>query len=425
MDRQIARKLTIEKRKLQTCKVFEVKIDKSKLSQKSLRHLNKLFLEAKWFYNYCLSQKDVNNSNTKIKVVPVKVKNKFENRKLNILRSGMKQAIKTRLFNSLSSLKSLKKNKRKIGKLKFKNRINSIPLKQLNNTYYLDFDKQTIRIQGMKQKLKVVGLKQIPKNYEIANAVLIRKVNDYYIHITTFQNKVNEIIPENSIGIDFGCQTQLTLSNGIKIEFQIPVSSKLKHLDRKIMKHNRKRSNNKYKDQLKREKEYQKLNNKKKDIKNKIVNILTKNYKYICFQDENIHAWQAGRHGKKIQNSGIGGIISDLKNKSVTPIEVSRFFPSTQLCPTCEKKNKLSIKERVYKCSCNYTNDRDIKSAICIEKEGLKNNKIPISNEVANKYEIPVDCRNSKTEEILTSTVFNLLSKIDNIKVGKLESLSQ
>jgi putative transposase len=414
MNNIIARKLTVEKRKLQTCKVFEVKIDKSKLSQKSLKHLNKLFLEAKWFYNYCLSQKNVNDSNTKIKIVPVKVKEVFENRKLNTLRSGMKQAIKTRLFNSLSSLKSLKKNKHKIGKLQFKNRINSIPLKQLNNTYYLNFDKQTIRIQGMKQKLKVIGLKQIPENYEIANANLIRKTDNYYIHIITFQNKVNEIIPETSIGIDFGCQTQLTLSNGIKIEFQIPISKKLKKLDRKIMKYNRPKSKNKYKDQLKREKEYNKIANKKKDIRNKIVNILTKNYKYVCFQDENIKAWQAGRHGKKIQNTGIGGIISDLKHKSVTPIKVSRFFPSTQLCPNCGTKRKLKLEERTYICNnCNYTNDRDIKSAICIEREGLKNSKIP------------VDYRNSKTEEILTSTVFNLLNKIDNIKVGKLESLSQ
>ncbi|KKK52313.1 hypothetical protein LCGC14_3106180, partial [marine sediment metagenome] len=147
----------------------------------------------------------------------------------------------------------------------------------------------------------------------------------------------------------------------------------IRKLDRKIMKKNKKRSNNKLKDLAKRRKLYVKLNNKKKDVKNKIISTIINNYRYVIFQDENIKAWHSGRHGKKIQNTGIGGIISELKKNSRTPIMVDKFFPSTQLCPACGTKNKLELGDRIYLCSdCGYEEDRDLKSAQCIESEGLK-----------------------------------------------------
>jgi len=409
MDRITQQKLTREKRKSQICKVYEAKIDCSHLSKFVKSHFNGLFREAKWFYNYCLSHDNVDNVDTKVKQVPVKVNDEYEDRKLSILSSQAKQGIKTRLFTNLSSLHSLKNNGHKVGRLKFKSQINSIPLKQFNNSYYIRNGK--LRIQGMKQWLRINGLEQIPKDAEIACATLIRKSGDYYIHVTTYVEKQEQVVPEAVIGIDFGCETQLTFSNGIKVQFQVSPSKRLRKLDRKIMKHKRAKSNNKIKDQVKRQKEYEYLTNKKKDIRHKIVSAITKNYKYVCFQDESIHAWTMSGHGKKIQHSGIGGIISDLKHKSCTPLEVDKFFPSTKLCPNCGKKNILLISDRVYECECGFSMDRDIKSAFCIQEEGLK--------------QIPVEYRKFTLGEISTSAFMESLVKISGVNVSKLESLSQ
>src|ERR1700678_3401502 len=136
MNIRIAKKNeTKEKRKSQTCKVYEVKIDHSHLSVAALAHLNCLFKEAKWFYNYCLSHDNVDDADTTIKKVPVKVGEVYETRYFEVLTSQMKQSIKTRLFGSLMSLSELKEQGYKVGKLKFKGFVNSIPLKQLNNSY--------------------------------------------------------------------------------------------------------------------------------------------------------------------------------------------------------------------------------------------------------------------------------------------------
>lgn len=406
MDRRISqRRITQHRRSGMTCRVFEVKVNRSKLSEVALKHFSQLFIEAKWFYNYCLSQDDVNNSDTTAKAVPVKVGEQFENRNFSVLTAQMKQSVKTRLFNAMSSLKALKQNGRRTGRLKFKSKINSIPLKQFGKTYDIDFKRSRVRLQGRKSWVRVMGLDQLPEEAEIANATLVRKADDYYFHITTFSHNQFQDVPKASVGIDFGCETQITFSNGIKAVFQVPISKRLRRLDRKIMRGNRPDSKNKQKDRVKRQKEYAKITSKKKDIRHKIVSAVTSCFKYVCFQDESIRAWKSSGHGKKIQNSGIGGIISDLKHKSVTPLEVSRIFPSTQLCPECGGKKKLSLSERVYNCECGFSCDRDIKSASCVEAEGIK--------------QIPMDCRELTLRENMSSTFFDRLNKINGIKASK------
>ena len=173
---------------------------------------------------------------------------------------------------------------------------------------------------------------------------------------------------------------------------------------------------NEFKDQLKRSKVYEHLTNQKRDIKNKIVSALTNNYQTIVFQDESIKAWHSGGHGKKIQNTALGGIIRDLKDKSHTPIVVDKFFPSTQLCPCCSHKYKLSLSERTYICPvCSYTADRDVKAAQCILTEGLQK-----------QTQLPTERRNVKPEETLASvgTLFNSLKRIKNVSVSKVKTLS-
>ena len=49
---------TLAKRKSQICRVYKVKIDESKLSRRQREELKMLFVEAKWFYNWLLANKE-------------------------------------------------------------------------------------------------------------------------------------------------------------------------------------------------------------------------------------------------------------------------------------------------------------------------------------------------------------------------------
>ncbi|MFA4934963.1 MAG: transposase [Candidatus Methanoperedens sp.] len=350
--------------------MYEVKIDMSHLNHTTEEHLYRLFLEAKWFYNYILSQHKIFGMDDKIHEVPVKVKDIFEMRAMRCLSSQMRQGILSRTQDNISSLSERKKKGYKIGKLKYKSEVQSIPLKQYGNTYEI-LDTKYIRVQGIKQKIRVRGLKQIPEGADIANGILIHKNGNYYLSITTYQEKEKTVCIVESVGIDFGLSKQLTLSNGTAIQYAIPVSPKLRKLARKLSRQQL-HSKNWNKTRIKLNKEYEKANNIKKDIKNKVVSHLKDKCGTVCFQDENVKAWQR-IWGRKILYTSIGGIISTLKKRVHTPIEVDRMYPSTKTCSNCGNIQEIALDERVYVCkNCGKVMDRDYNSSINIETEGLK-----------------------------------------------------
>jgi putative transposase len=364
---------TKEKRKHQKCIVYEVKIDKSHINTESSHALNMLFLEAKWLYNHILSQDDVFNLNfdDKIKEVPVVVKDVIELRPLDYLSSHMKQSLIQRTQDNIKGLHELKENGHKVGKLKYKSLVQSIPLKQYGNTYKI-LDKNHVKIQGIKQKIKVIGLKQIPSGSDIANGTLIYKHGDYYLSITTYQTRKKENnLPKGQIGIDFGLARQMTLSSGIGIQYSIPITNKLRRLYRQLSKQE-KHSNNWYNTIVKINKEFDRIGNVKKDIKCKIISHLKKNNGIVCFQDENVKAWQR-IWGSKILSTAIGGIISTLKTKVHTPVEVDRMYPSTKTCSKCGNIQETALDQRIYICkNCSSVMDRDYNSSIDILNEGLR-----------------------------------------------------
>ena len=144
-------KATKDRRKTQSCKVFEVKFDKSHLSTEKKRYLRKLFVEAKWLYNNMLASDNIFEFCSKSKDVYVLNKNKeIELRELKTLSSQMRQAVGDRTINSITALCRLREKGFKIGRLKFKSEINSIPLKQFGSTYRIENDKY-IKLQGFQK----------------------------------------------------------------------------------------------------------------------------------------------------------------------------------------------------------------------------------------------------------------------------------
>ena len=195
-----------------------------------------LFVEAKWIYNDII--KDVTNKATdkyvkSLEFISVKYPEGFISRKLNFISSQMKQSIATGVINSIKALSRLKAKGEDVGGLKFVSEYRSIDLKQYKNTYKIDFDKKTIKIQGLVKPVKVFGLEQIPKKAEIANAKLVKRFNEFYIYITTY-SKDERIRRHEVLGLDFGISENLIMSNGIKLKYKIPISAKTIKLQQKL-----------------------------------------------------------------------------------------------------------------------------------------------------------------------------------------------
>ena len=368
-------KATRERRKDMLCRVFEVKVDLSRMSKSQRNDVNTLFREAKWFRNAYLAD---NGLSDKSRSVKVKVKDVFEERELTLLGSQIKQSIISEVKDSIRGLAVLKEKGHKVGALRFKSVCNCVNLKQFHVTYDIDKDRSRIRVQGIRKPFKVRGLEQIPDDAEIANAKFIRKASGLYFHITCYVPKEEKHIPHRSVGIDFGISDNLVFSDGREpVNICVPESKGTKLASRRMNKalsHNgNQKSNKHYKRKNKVRKAYEKDKNRRKDLANKAVHEILNNYDFIAIQDEMIHNWHKGIFGKQVQHSAMGVIKEELKNSSGVYV-VSRDYPSTQICPECGKLTKHPLNKRSYTCQyCGYHHpSRDEKAAGSILEEAKR-----------------------------------------------------
>lgn len=156
-------KETFEKRKSQTCRVLKVKIQQDKLNSKQQEQLKMIFLEAKWIINDVINYSE--NPYQNIWEYPIQkdvrvLKNGvLETRKLNFISSQMKQSVVAEMISNIRTLSTLKKQGKKVGRLKYRSEVRELNLKQFGNTYKFK-EKSKMKIQGVKGLVKVNGLDQ-------------------------------------------------------------------------------------------------------------------------------------------------------------------------------------------------------------------------------------------------------------------------
>lgn len=370
-----ALKATKERRKDQTCHVYELKVDKARLSTLMRSSLSQLFREAKWFWNAALAGESFFDFDTTVKEITVKVGDVYEIRPLALLSSQMKQSMISRMVDAIRVLHTRKLKGFKVGALKFKSFVNSIPLKQFGNTYRL-IDDRYIKIQNLPEPIFVHGLKQL-QDVEIANANLVRRGSDYFLMVTAYREKVDAPPrPFGSVGIDFniGAGHQMVLSNGIAIGFDTKPHNDpgIKNDQRKLARMDRtnkkkgvsKYTRNRSKIQQNLQSKHAKHKNKKKEIRNQVVSRLNKLYSKNCFQKESIVGWQR-LWGKRVSGTALADIIRRL-NTSPAALVTERFVATTKTCHVCGYKNKnLTLNDQWWTCPvCLTRHNRHINAAI-------------------------------------------------------------
>ena len=357
---------TRKRRSNMDCRVISAKVQENRLSKAKLEKLRRCFPEAKWLYNAVVASETLTIEDTL--TVQIKVNNSFETREIITLSAQMKQSVIDSAKQNIFNLSKAKKAGHKVGRLQFKSECNEINLKQHGQTYAIK-GKNKIRVQNI-GVLVVNGLEQINLDeVEFANAKLIKKPSGFYIHLTVYSKKQQEVQTEKEVlGLDMGIKDQLTFSNGVKVNFYLEESEQLKGLMRKLSRQHK--GSNQYKQTLARIKRiYERYNNKKNDVTNRLNSVLEKNY-IICFQDELLNQWKRKKSkrrfsfGRKVQH-GILGRVKDKLKKNDSNVMLESSIPTTQTCLVCGCLIKHGLDKRKYHCNnCGFENaDRDIHSA--------------------------------------------------------------
>lgn len=241
--------------------------------------------------------------------------------------------------------------------LRFKGKINSITLSQKASKYYASFSMEVSNDEFHQTH------KQILNSYQ-------------------------------ALGIDMGLNSFVSLSNGLNIQAPKPLDKltrKLKRIQRKLSKKihpktkgdTTRKSKNYLKQNLRLSKIHQKIKNTRNDFLHKLTTILVRHYAYFGIENLNIQGM--------MKNHRLARAISDVSfyefKRMLTykaeyykrvVVEADAFYPSSKQCFVCKnKKEKLTLSQRVYKCeNCGSILDRDYNASLNLqslvqEKVGL------------------------------------------------------
>ena len=244
-------------------------------------------------------------------------------------------------------------------------------------------------------RLKEFGY--IPVNSIVKSGTVSQKADRYYVSILVEENdkKVYKSTNEG-VGIDLGVKEFVVCSDGIKFK-NINKTSTVKKIEKKLKREQRKLSRkyeslkirnknikegratrqNIQKQVVKVQKLHQRLANIRTDYINKIVSsIIKQKPSYITIEDLNIKGMMKNKHlSKAIASQKFFKFKTKLtvkcKENHIELRIVDRFYPSSKTCSQCGKvKKDLKLSDRIYKCDCGFTIDRDLNASI-----NLKNAK--------------------------------------------------
>lgn len=401
---------TKARRQTQVCRVFELKVSIRHNPKSVFEKLSNCFKEAKWVINDMLSLAKDNPDNsmfdykyTEHKDVVHYDKDKNPITDTVTLPSVLHRATVAQKKTDIVNLAKAKKKGIKVGALKFKSQVNCLPI-ITGFTQILDGCR--ITIPGFR-KLRVHGLNQLLQfeKFELADAKLIRKASGYYVKISVMLPKERRIPTNRNVGLDFGIKDSITTSYGDKYKCNVRETDRLKFLSRKLNRRGKKKNEQGSKlyyrclRQLRRE--YEHIANVRKDMANKIYHKLVTDYDVIYFQDEQIKNWQKGLFGKQVQSSCLGALKQRLValEASGRSFKISKWEPTTKLCPVCGCINHPTLADRIYKCGCGYTMDRDThsarvvlmigssKRAECLEQASPELGPLPNCNPIASRQD--------------------------------------
>ena len=221
--------------------------------------------------------------------------------------------------------------------------------------------------------------------YAIKSGHVSIKAGRYYISVLI--EIPNNKIANNSnegIGIDLGLKDFAIVSNG-KTYKNINKSAKLKKLEKQLIQKQRSLSRkyenlkkgeftqkaNIQKQRLKVQKLHHRIDNNRTDYINKtIAEIVKTKPSYITIENLNVSGMMKNKHlSKAVASQKFYEFRIKLQakcNENGTELRVvDRWFPSSKTCHCCGAiKKDLKLSDRIFKCDCGYTEDRDFNAAL-------------------------------------------------------------
>ena len=278
--------------------------------------------------------------------------------------------------------------------------------KQSSQSFYQDnvkiqFTDTHVKIEGFavskkrnKQRLNWIKLCEkgrVPPNAKYTNPRFTYDGLHWYVSVGIEIPDSTDIPANEGIGIDIGIKDLAVCSDGYTYK-NINKTHKVRKIEKRQHRLQRSVSRRYEKNKkgecycktcniIKRQKELLKVTKRLTNIRRNHLHqttsdIIKRKPSFICIEDLNVSGMMKNRHlSKAVQQQGFYELRRQLQYKAernnIPVIIADRFFPSSKLCSCCGNvKSDLKLSDRIYKCTCGNTIDRDFQASLNLKAYG-------------------------------------------------------
>ena len=299
-----------------------------------------------------------------------------------------------RLFSNLSALRVLKKNGRKVGRLRFKGKDWFKTINYNQSGFSLDQQNKRLNLSKI-GNIKIRLHREVEGN--IKQITIKKSIDKWFVTIIT-----DAVIKTNCgkgvIGIDLGIMDYFVDNENNKVKnpkvlyhYKKELRIKQKNLSRK-----KKGSNNRKKARIQVAKLYTKIKNTRRDFLHKLTTKLIKENRFIAMEKLDIKQMSQQKffNARNMLDCSWGefGSLLNYKAESAGCL-VIKVNPrnTSKMCSSCGSIQDMPLHKRTYECeNCGLVLDRDHNSAINILKLGqelsyVENNTSKLKAQVCSK----------------------------------------
>ena len=283
---------------------------------------------------------------------------------------------------------------------KFKSKKRSTPSFYQDNVK-IQFTDTHVKVEGFsmnnrrnKQRLNWIKLCEkgrIPPNVKYLNPRFTFDGLHWYVSVSIETSDIVSVPSNDGIGIDLGLKDLAICSDGHTYP-NINKTSRVKKLEKRKRRLQRSISRRyesnkrgerycKTRNIIKGEHELLKVTKRLTNIRHNHLHqvtsdIIKRKPSFICIEDLNVTGMMKNKHlSKSVQQQGLYEFRRQIEYKSdwnnIPVIIADRYFPSSKLCSCCGTiKKDLKLSDRIYRCDCGNTIDRDFQASLNLKKYG-------------------------------------------------------
>ena len=253
---------------------------------------------------------------------------------------------------------------------------------------------QGVKTEGSKVFLPKIGWVKFRKSREIQGTIqettVVQEGKDWFVSFSCEWEKATpKMAPldeDRAVGIDVGLTHFATLAakrENIHTRVENPRYLKekldrLRYLARQLSKKSKK-SKNRLKARIKLSKLHTRIKNLRNNFVQQLSTEMIKTHDIFCIESLDISSLlKKGTRGlsRAISDAGWRSFLHCLKYKAEECgkhiVEAGKYFPSSQICSSCDSQQKMSLSDREYHClSCGLRIGRDYNSAIVLKAAGI------------------------------------------------------